>query len=441
MSRTKTITPLLVMGFFLISVVEAQDNWGLRQCVEYATANNIEVQRSEIVVQSQVVEADQAFNNRLPNLNASVSNSTNWGRTLAQDNSSINDVTSNMTDLLVDANVTIFNAFKLKNAEKYQAVRIDAARISQAIIKDNISLNVANAFINLILNKEIEKMYLIQMEVVEKQLEKVAVRYEAGDGSKSEVLELRAELARYQAQLKEAELNTETVKVTLLQAMNYPLASPMEVKMPDLPELKASISLKAAEEVFGQALPQRPEIKWADLEVQSSKLQLKMAKADYYPTLGASASYYNFFNDLYGPDFTDQLEQYESKSVGLKLSIPIYNRHQARSSVKLAQLQIEDKYKQLELEKQNLRKTIQTAWTEAANARESYLSKKEVLNLQRELFQFSEESFELGAMASLDLNIQRSRLMGVEVDVLQAKYQFVFATKVLEFYAGRPLDL
>lgn len=423
------------------SVGQDVDTWDLRRCIDYATSNNIEVQRSQLGVKSQKVYADQAFMNRLPGITANVSNSTNWGRTYDQNNSSINDVRSNSTSLSVGANISLFNSFKLVNAERLQALKVDAARINNEIVKDDISLKVANAFVNLLLNKEVENLYQLQIDVVEKQFEKVTVRYDAGAGSKSELLELKSERTRLKAQLTEAELNTETVKISLQQIMNYPVVSPMEITMPELPELKAGMSLKAAEEVFVQALPRRPEIKWADLELRSSEIEMEMAKADYYPSLGASAGYNNFYNDLYPGVLSDQLEKNESKSVGLRLSIPIFNRHQARNSVKLAKLQIEDKQKQLELEKQNLRNTIQNAWVDAANARERYLSQMEVLNQQQELFQFSEERFELGDLASLDLNIQRSRLMAVEVEVLQAKYQFIFSTKVLEFYVGKPLEL
>lgn len=439
----KTIRKIVVGGLMLVGTLNlnyllAQEPMGLQQCIDYAADNNLAVKESQLGVSEQKVLQNRALMNRLPAVGASLQNSQSWG-SYAQEDWWVK-TSNNNSRLEVNADVTLFNGFKLANAQQKLAFDVAAAGVNRDIVIDNISIEVASAFLQVLYYSELERMYEIQLKTVQEELTITTVKYESGALARESLLEIRSELVRQNATLVEAKTGKVSALVALQQKINFK-ESGFIIAEPKLPEVTANVSLQAAEEVFGMALPQRPEIKWADLQLASSGVALKMAKADYYPSLRMFAGYGDYYNDTNPIVFKEQIKVNESKSVGVRLSIPIFNRHEARNNVKLAELAIKRDELQLEMQKKNLRESIQNAWTRAVNAREKYISKRSVLSESQELFRLAEEKFRLGALAALELNIQRNRLLVAEVDLLQSKHEFIFATKVLEFYAGLPLVL
>lgn len=424
----------------------AQNTWSLQKCIEYALENNIQIKQQEINTNYSQIQLSQAKSNRLPNLNAQFSNDYSFGRSLTYDNTYQNVNSSSITGG-ASTNVTIFNGFTLTNEIKRVELDFQATLQDLQKAKDNIMLSIAGAYMEILFSEEIAQVTEAQIEVTKQQLNRTQQLVDAGSLAKGALLEIQAQLAREELQLVNNQNSVQLAYLTLYQLLELPIEESFKIEKPSLPEIKANITMANSLDVFNNALNVRPEIIAAQLRVKSAETQLAIAKGNQYPSLSFGANYYNLFNDkytdIYGEkiSFSDQLKNNARSSAGLTLSIPIFNRFQVRNNISNANLQITNYKYQLQTASNVLRKEIEQAYTNALASLNRYISTEKAVISMEEAFRYVEERFNVGMVNSVEYNQSKNDLTAAQSQLLQAKYEYIFRTKILDFYNGVPIEL
>ena len=437
-----TATVFVLTGF----TTKAQNVWSLQKCIDYALENNIQIKQQQLNTQYYENQVSQAKSNRLPNLNAQIGNDNSFGRSLTYLNTYKN-VNSSSINGGVSTNFTIFNGFQLTNTIEKQELDLQATLKDMQKAKDDMMLNIAGMYLQILFAEELVAVDEAQMVVTKQQLSRTQQLVEAGSLAKGAQLEIEAQLAREELQLVNDKNNLQLYYLGLYQLLELPIAESFKIEKPVLPEIKANISMANSIDVYNNALNVRPEIQAAQLRVKSAEKQLEIAKGNYYPTLSFNANYYNLYNNKYtdinGADiaFGDQLKNNARSSLGLTLGIPVFNRFQVKNGVSNAELQIQDYQYRLQTSSNTLRKEIEQAYTNALAALNRYGSTQKAVESMQEAFRYVEEKFNVGMVNSVDYNLQKNQLTSAQSQLLQAKYEFIFRTKILDFYNGIPIEL
>ncbi len=282
------------------------------------------------------------------------------------------------------------------------------------------------------------------IKVTKQQLNRTQQLVEAGSLARGALLEIEAQLAREELQLVNDNNRVKLAYLNLYQFLELPISESFKIEEPTLPEINAALSLNNAIDVYNTAMASRPEIKAAQLRVESANVQLDIAKGYRYPNLSVGANYNNqFFADDQSDNiaFGDQMKNNGRSGVGLNLNIPIFNRHQVKNSISNATLQIEDYKFRLQTARNVLRKDIEQAFTNALASFNRFNSTEKAVSSMEEAFRYTEEKFNVGMVNSVDYNISKSQLTIAQSDLLQAKYEYIFRTKILDFYNGIPIQL
>jgi outer membrane protein len=439
-----TITYLLVVSVF--NVIQAQEVWSLEKCINYAQDNNIKIKQGIITTDYQKNQLKQAKYSRLPNLNGSVSQNLNFGRSLTYDNT-YKDINSSETDLGISTNVPIFQGFYITNNIAKLDLDLQASIEDLAKAKSDISVNIASTFLEILFAKDLVKVSEDQLTVTNLQIKQINEKVEAGSLARGSLLEIQAQAAGEELNLVNAKNQLQLAKLKLTQLLELPLKDDFDVEVPTLPEISAEASIVTSGEVYKAALLIRPEIKGADLRYQSSEFQLKMAKGALFPTVSLYANLYDSYNNKYtdvkGANiaFSDQLKNNQRKSIGAQMNIPIFTRFSNKIQIDNARLQVLNTQLDFESAKKLLRSDIETAQTNAIASLNRYNSNQKAVYSMKEAFRYSEEKFSVGLVNAVDYNTAKTKLAKSESDLLQAKYEFIFRTKILDFYRGLPLTL
>jgi outer membrane protein len=424
----------------------SQNVWSLQKCISYALENNIQIKQQQLNTQFYENQVSQAKSNRLPNFNAQIGNDNSFGRSLTYLNTYKN-VNSSSISGGASTNVTIFNGFQLSNTIDKQELDFQATLKDLQKAKDDIMLNIAAMYLEILFSEELVLVAEAQLEVTKQQIDRTQQLVDAGSLAKGALLEIQAQLAREELQLVNDKNNAQISYLTLYQLLELPIAESFKIEKPVLPEIQANLSMANSIDVFNNAMNARPEIQAAQLRVKSAEKDLEIAKGNFYPNLSFNANYYNLYNNKYtdinGEDiaFGNQLKNNGRSSLGLTLGIPIFNRFQVRNGVTNAELQISDFQYRLQTVSNALRKEIEQAYTNAIASLNRYMSSEKAVESMEEAFRYVEEKFNVGMVNSVEYNLQKNQLTSAQSQLLQAKYEYIFRTKILDFYNGIPIEL
>ncbi len=443
-----TIT-FLLLGTLLTSL-QAQEVWSLEKCITYAQKNNIRIKQGEITTKYQQNQLQQAKYSRLPNLNGQTSQNLNFGRSLTYDNT-YKDINSSETDFGLSTSVPVFAGFQINNNVAKLDLDFQASMQDLSKAQSDISVNIASTYLEILFAKELVKVSEDQLKVTNLQIKQINEKVEAGSLARGSLLEIEAQAAGEDLNLVNAKNQLQLAKLKLVQLLELPMSDSFDVEVPALPEISAQISIVGAGDVFNSAVQIRPEIKGADLRFQSSKYQLRLAQGALYPTISLYANLYDNYNNKYmytdnlGKQtvipFSDQIKNNQRKGVGLQMNIPIFTRFQNRLQIDNARLQVLNTELDLESAKKLLRSDIETAQTNAIAALNRFSSNQKAVSSMKEAFRYSEEKFGVGLVNAVEYNTAKTKLAKSESDLLQAKYEFIFRTKLLDLYRGIPLTL
>ena len=444
------IRKIFTIAFLLLGVqltsLQAQEVWSLEKCINYALKNNIKIKQGVISTQYQQNQLKQAKFSRLPNLNGQVSQNLNFGRSLTYDNT-YKDINSSESDIGLGTTIPIFAGFQISNNVEKLDLDFQASMQDLSKAQSDISVNIASTYLEILFAKELVKVSDDQLKVTNLQIKQINEKVEAGSLARGSLLEIEAQAAGEDLNLVNAKNQLQLAKLKLIQLLELAMTDNFDVEVPVLPEIYAQASVATAGDVYGDALKIRPEIKGADLRFQSSKFQLRIAQGVLYPTINFYANAYDTYNNKYTDTkgnniaFSDQLRNNQRKSLGLQMNIPIFTRFQNRLQIDNARLQVLNTELDLESAKKLLRSDIETAQTNAIAALNRYASNQKAVSSMREAFRYSEEKFGVGLVNAVEYNTAKTKLAKSESDLLQAKYEFIFRTKLLDLYRGIPLTL
>ncbi|WP_321348435.1 TolC family protein [uncultured Draconibacterium sp.] len=426
--------------------LQAQNVWDLQTCIDYAIENNLQVKRQEINTRYNETLVKQAKDDKLPNLNGQVSNDFSFGRSLTYDNTYDNINSSSVAGGL-NTSMTLYNGMTLSNTVKMRELDLQATMADLQKTKDDIMLSIAAEYLEILFAQEVQLVAEATIEVTNQQIERTRQLVDAGSAAKGALLEIEAQLAREELDLVNAQNRVQLAYLNLFQLLELPMAESFTIKEPLLPEIQANLTMINAYDVFSNAINVRPEIKAAQLRVQSAMKQLEIAKGSRYPSLSFGANYYNQYNNQYKDfegiriDLGEQLKNNSRSSLGLTLSIPIFNRFQVKNNITNSELQIADFEYQLQQSRNVLRRDIEQVYTNALAAFNRYISTDKAVTSMKEAFRYTEEKFNVGMINSVEYNQSKTNLTNAQSDLLQAKYEYIFRTKILDFYNGVPITL
>jgi outer membrane protein len=437
---------LTAITICLAGMAHAQQEWDLRKCVDYALENNIRIRQQRTNTDYYGNELKQSKNNRLPSFSGNLSNSFNFGRSLQYDNTYA-DYNSNQTNGSLSANVTLWNAMALKKSIDMADYNLKASLEDLQKAKDDITLNVAAAYLQILFAQELVQVAEDQLAVTNLQIERARKLVNAGSLAKGSLLEIEAQYAQEELNLVNQQNELQLSYLNLYQLLELPASEHFKIVKPELPVVTANRALLNSIEVFNHAVQNRPEVKSATFKLESYREQVSLAKSSLYPTLSMGFDYYTSYNNKYEDlegskiSFSDQLKNNERYGFGLNMSIPVFNKFQTRTQIKNAELQAINQELELQNTKNVLRTEIEQAYTNALAALKKYIASNKAVESMKEAFRYTEEKFNVGMVNSVEYNQAKNNLTKATSDLAQAKYDYIFRSKILDFYNGIPIEL
>lgn len=438
--KTKIVT---IIAFIFCISIQAQDKkWTLQECVTYAVENNINIKQNKLTIEISQENLISAKGNFLPNLNGSTSGNLNFGSgfdPVSQDRVSTSTFGGSFG---LNSGITVFNGYRNLNTYKQAQLGVETSKLDLEKIEDDIALYVVNTYLNALFAKENLSVAKVQYEISTKQIENAKAKFEAGVKPKGDLLNAQSTAA---ADEQTVILYENTLNLALLDLAQLLQVSPVgfDIEMLKVDSPSIGMLYNNPEDVYQKALTNRPEIKKAELDIETADLSVEIAKGAFLPSVSLGANVgtgygFNLKNNSNIPYFT-QLDDNLGYGVSFNVNIPIFNRNQTKSNVNRQKINYEISKFGLENQKLQLQQTIQKAYYDAKAAAKSFESAEKSLIAQKEAFRNAQESYNVGAMTQFDFDVVRNRFVNAEGGIIRAKYDYIFKTKVLKFYYGESI--
>lgn len=416
--------------------------WTLSECISFAQEHNTSVQQRALQVEQNEVELSTAKFSRLPDLNASLGGDASFGRTLSSDNTyRSNNQTSGSFN--VSAGMPLFQGLRIN--KQIKGVKLDLAAAVQDLerIREDVAINVMTLYLQVLFNKELVGVAEQQLSLSELQVTRSRELVASGKQPESALYESEALLANDRLTLTQARNDLRLSLLNLSQALNRESAAGFDILTPQLDSLglEAMRRLGTPDAVYDYAEANRPHIKAERLRLESSENAVAIAKAALYPSLSLNGGYGTGIYSADDASFWKQFRNNSREYVGVSMSIPIFNRRATRNNIRSARLSVRSQQVALTEAQQSLRKEIEQAWYNADAAYEKYRSAEAALASARVAFAYEQRKADAGRSTIFDFNDAKTRMEKAEAESIQAKYEFVFRTKILDYYKGIPLSL
>ena len=457
----KTRLSILIALLVVITSFAQDKKWTLQECVDHALEHNLSVKRAAYTTDLRNEDITSAKGNLLPGVAASASQNYNFGSFFDPASNSRVSADNRSNSFGLNTSVSLFNGSSNKNNLLQSRTSFEASKLDLEKMKDDISLFIVNSYLEILFSKENLKIAVAQLEISEQQLVRTKELVNAGTLPEGNLLEVEATKVTDENDVVTAENSLVLALLQLSQILQIPHQGF------DVEDVAVNISSVAllynnTDDIFTKAVENQPNIKSAELALQNSETGIKIAKADYLPSLSLSAGINTVYShrqgqedDFFIPDpqnpsgpdilvkngFFDQLDNNLGEFIGLNLSIPIFSRGQVKANVNRAKINQEISKVNLDDEKRALRETVEQAYLSAKAALKEYEAAEKSVKAQESSFEFAQERYNLGATNSFDFEQVRNRLVNAQSSLIRAKYNFVFRTKVLEFYYGIPIVL
>ena len=418
-----------------------QAPWSLSDCINYALEHNLTVQQSALTVEQREVELNTAQSRRLPAFSASASESLSFGRGLTADNTYSNSNTTS-TSFNLGGDVPIFQGFDITNGIKLSKLNLAAATADLEKARDDIRVAVAQAYVQILYNQELLRVAREQASHDEELLNQVRERLAAGKVSEAEVSAQQATLAQSRQSEIQVEGNLRMSLLELTQLLELPSPEGFAIVTPEVGDPSTTLLMRP-EAIYDEAVAIKPAVEAARLNVDYAELSIARAKGAYLPSLSLSGGLgSNFYTNskVQAASFGEQLKNNFSQYVGLSLSIPIFQGFSTRNQVRAAQLNYKGQQIQLENVKKSLYKEIQQAYYNAVTAQARYAGSRESAESALQHYELTEEKYKVGKAGIADYNDARNNWLRAESEHIQARFQCLYQTKLLDFYRGRELE-
>ncbi len=440
-----------IIGIFLFSfaTITAQGKkWTLEECVRYAVDHNLTIEQYELDLDNAMIDRSDAIGAMLPTFNMNARISGNSG--LVLDQSRNQQVTGTITTASggFGSSVTIFDG--LRNMHRLNRAKLNALANQYRLdnLKDDIMLAVANAYLQILSNKETLKVLRAQYAVTTQDLDKTKELVNAGVVPNGDLLEIEATLANQEQQIVNMGNSVLLSRINLAQLLQITDYENFDIVEEEFDIPPATILDNSPKSIFEKALTFRNDIKFSLSYVDLAIKDLQIAKGAVYPTLGAFFNYgtqysSEFRNPATGDriPFADQLYLTDGISYGLQLNIPVFNGFSTRNAVQRAKINVERSKLQHKQNKLDLETNINQAYVDVTSYAKAYEAAEKTLEARLLAYEYSRDRFNVGLMNSFDYSQAQSRVDNAEAELIRTKYDYIFRLKVLEFYFGLPIVL
>ncbi|WP_366186579.1 TolC family protein [Flavobacterium ovatum] len=447
----------ITSGLFFIcsTALNAQSKkWSLDDCVKYAMDNNISIQLTEFESKTATINAKEAFGSFLPSVNATGSHSWNIGLNQDITTGLLQNKTTQFSSASASVGIDIYKGLQNQNTRRRANLSIVSAQYQLLKMKEDISLNVANAYLQVLFNVESLKIQKEQLNIDEKQYRRTEDLVKAGTIPRGDLLDSKATVALDNQKLVNASNLLLISKLSLTQLLQLKDFKNFDIVEENEFTVRSSILMETPESILDVAKEKMTDIKIAQTNLAIAEKNVAIAKGALQPVL---KGFYNFntrisyadiaLRDTNGsvigvqsaPPFFDQFSDNKGQSFGAQLNVPVFNGFSVRNSIERSKVDFEKSKIALEQQNLDLERNVYTAFTDANGALKSYESALESLEARQESFRYANEKFEVGLMNSFDLSQSQTFLSNAQSEVLRTKYDYIFKIKILEFYFGIPI--
>ncbi|MFT4544769.1 MAG: outer membrane protein [Bacteroidia bacterium] len=442
LGKRLVVLVILLCGW-ISSSAQDQEAWSLERCISHAIDNNIQIKQSALQKESARLDKNQSLAQLFPSLNASTSFNTNFGRNIdLATNNYINEQT-NSNSFYVGSSIPLFNGFRLLNGFKQSQIDLLAAEHDLQGLTNDIVMNIATAFMQVMFNEELLLVAQEQLDVTAEQLTRTQKLVDAGSLPAGNVFDVEAQFATNELQVINMENALSASVLTLKQMLNLNTSETFRIERPSIVVPIDQLGSKTVGTVYDHALQNWPKIKSRESNLESARKGEKIAFASYTPTLSGSVSVSTRYSSaafLGDPDpYSTQLDQNLGESIGLSLNIPIFNALQSRTTVKKSHLNRINAELLLQDEKNQLYATVQQAYNDAQAAKRQFDASDKSVTATQRAFEYAEQRYEVGMMNSLEFSTASNNLARSKSELLRSKFDYIFKMKVLDFYQGKPI--
>jgi outer membrane protein len=476
---------ILVSAFLFLSflgMAQEKKIWTLKECIDLALQNNLNIRRSLLNVETSEVNLTQSKLVMLPTLNGGGQFGYNWGRSIDPTSNLFTTQRVNSFNLNASSGWLLFNGFRLFNSYKQSGVDNEAANKDYEKAKNDVILNVITLYTSVIFNTELFQNAQFQLATTTEQLTRTRKLVEAGSVPIGNVLDLEAQEATNELNQITRENTLNLSILQLKQALQLPASTPLEIEVPQL-DINNDLTIsETSDQIYNAAYEYLPQVQSARLKLQSSLLALKSTKGSLYPRLSANLNVFSNYSSaadrarfiadggppipttvnvgyvqgsntpvlrdselpsgayVDGYNSSDQLSNNIARSLSLSLQIPIFNGYQARSNVQRSAIANQQASINLKDTENQLRQLVETAYNDAVASSKTYQSAIKQVNAREEAFRMSKQRFDNGAVNYVDYQTAENALFQAKSDLVRAKYDYIFKRKVLDFYQGKPID-
>lgn len=436
---------LMLMLVFNGKTSSAQKLWTLDECIEYALKNNLEIESQSILTKAGKEHFEQAKRNKLPYIGAGSGYNINYGKSV---DPNTNDLTYNSfasNSYYVNGAITLFDGFIKNNQVAYNRFMYLAGIEDEKTIKISIAFEVMNAFHNSLYYKGLLEIVKQQKELSELNLQKVQKQAEVGISAKTDILEIEARLADEELLVIRTQNNLKAAVLELKKAMNYPVSGEFELQELSGSELFSTTKYEHADTVYLLALEHLPAVKSKNQQLKAVEKSLAISKGELFPTLSLGGGYYTGYYETRTDDqgkpisFKNQFKNNASQSVGISLSIPIFNRWNFRSNIKLNNLALEREKVNLENFKNQLYYEIESYCQELSALSAEYNQAIKQTRSNQLAFEVARNKKEQGMINLIDFYTSKNLLSNAQGELLLTKLQYMLKRKTLDFYMGKPV--
>ena len=459
-----------------VAVQGQTKKWTLEECVQYAIQNNISIKQVELDSQTALIDKRGAFGNFLPSLNASASHSWNIGLNQDITTGLLQNQTTQFTSAGANVGIDIYRGLQNQNNLRKANLSIMASKYQLVKMQEDVALNVANAFLQVLFNKENLKVQKVQLAINEKQYNRSNELVNAGSIPRGDLLDVKATVALNNQNVIVAENALLISKLSLAQLLQLKDFENFDVVDDTAVNDENNILVQSPSVIYQKALENKIELKIAQTNLEISQKNVEIAKGAFQPTLQGFYSFNsrvaysdrvagvvpnttnptsvvgfvegtnqnvltpNFTRVLGGPaPFFDQFSNNKGQSFGIQLSVPIFNGFSVRNNVDRSKVNLEKSKIALEQQNLDLQRNVFTAFADANGALNTYKSSVVALEARQGAYNYAKEKYDVGLMNSFDFNQSQTLLTNAQSEVIRTKYDYIFKIKILEFYFGIPI--
>ena len=441
---------MLPVFILLFSVSQSQNKpWTFQQCVDTALKKNITINQVRLTNELNKITLSQSRANRIPGVSASASEGVNFGKTIDPVTSNAVDQTYNSTNFGINGSLNLFNGFQNTRTIQQNSLNIEAGNYDIANVQNTVTLNITTAYLQVLFAYEILAAAENQASSTASQVDRTEKLMNGGKVPESNLFQIKSQYATDKLSVVNAQSTLDLAKVTLLQLMETPIIDSFNILKPDIPQ-PAGLLLQTNKEIYEKALMVQPQIAGAAIRTNTALLGIKISEGARWPKLNFSG---NINTDYAGSSrssssstvnpnnsrFFNQLWNNLGESLGLNLSIPIYSNRQIKSSIEKAMINSLTAQLNEQNTKNQLRKSIEQTYTDLKNSMKKYEATKEQYNSAEVSYKNMETKYNVGMVTAIDFLVEKNNFIQAQSNLIQAKYDYIFKTKILDFYQGKPI--